>query len=78
MDDMVKLYQLQGCPYCARVRESLDAKGVDYEAIDVPKEKEKREEVFAVSAQCLVPVLLCGKEAITDAVRIVEFIKKRF
>lgn len=78
MDDKIKLYQLPSCPYCARVREALDARGVEYETIDVPKEKGKREEVFAISTQCLVPVLKCGNEVVTDTARIIEYINTRF
>ncbi len=42
----IKLYQLESCPYCRRVRGVLDAKGLEYEKVDVPLDREERKELF--------------------------------
>ncbi len=63
---MIRLYNLDHCPYCRKVREVLSELALDYELIEVPKERETRTEVFAVSGQYFVPVLLDGDIMIAD------------
>jgi len=61
----VKLYNLESCPYCVLVRNKLDALGLDYEKVDVPAWQRMRKEVFEVSGQYTVPVLV-DKDAVYD------------
>lgn len=63
---MIKLYNLDHCPYCRRVREKLGDLSLEYEKIDVPREKSERQEVIAVSGQPSVPVLVDGDVIIAD------------
>ncbi len=63
---MIKLYNLEHCPYCRRVREKLSELNLEYEKIDVPREKSERQEVIAVSGQPSVPVLVDGDVIIAD------------
>lgn len=63
---MIKLYNLDHCPYCRRVREKLAELNLEYEKIDVPREKSERQEVIAVSGQPSVPVLVDGDVIIAD------------
>lgn len=74
MEEKIRLYQLSTCPYCARVREVLEVKGVEFEIVNVPQDKADREELFEISAQRLVPVLVVGEEVVSDSERIIEFI----
>jgi glutathione S-transferase len=52
------LYELDGCPYCAKVTNKLDELGLEYDSIMVPSAHGERTEVEAVSGQTGVPVLV--------------------
>lgn len=55
---MLKLYQTDWCPYCARVRAKITELGVECEIIDVPRDKASRTELIRVSGQFGVPTLI--------------------
>ncbi|HSL94234.1 MAG TPA: glutathione S-transferase N-terminal domain-containing protein [Bacillota bacterium] len=63
---MILLYNLDHCPYCRKVREVLSELALDYELVEVPKERDARNEVFAASGQYFVPVLIDGDIIIAD------------
>ncbi|PSQ29903.1 hypothetical protein BRD09_05725 [Halobacteriales archaeon SW_10_68_16] len=54
----LELYELAGCPYCAKVKRKLDELGLDYESHMVPRSHGERTEVKEVSGQTGVPVLV--------------------
>jgi len=70
----IKLYQFESCPYCRRVRVALEAKGIDYEKIEVPLYRSERKELFELSGQYQVPVLIDGDKVISDSSRIIEYL----
>jgi glutaredoxin len=57
MSDLI-LYELSGCPYCAKVINKLDELGLEYESREVPRSHGDRTEVKEVSGQTGVPVLI--------------------
>lgn len=57
MSDLV-LYELDGCPYCAKVKRKLDELDIEYESRMVARSHSERDEVEAVSGQTGVPVLI--------------------
>ena len=57
MSDLI-LYELSGCPYCAKVINKLDELGLEYESREVPRSHNERTEVKEVSGQTGVPVLI--------------------
>jgi len=57
MSELV-LYELPGCPYCAKVTTKLDELGVDYESREVPRAHSERTEVEEISGQTGVPVII--------------------
>jgi len=57
MSDII-LYELPGCPYCAKVVAKLDELGLEYESRKVPRSRSERTEVQEVSGQAGVPVLI--------------------
>lgn len=57
MSDLI-LYELPGCPYCAKVTSKLDELGLEYESRKVPRSHGDRTEVKEVSGQTGVPVLI--------------------
>lgn len=54
----IELYELKGCPFCAKVTQKLDELGLEYESHMVPRSHDDREEVKKVSGQTGVPVLV--------------------
>ena len=54
----ITLYELPGCPYCAKVIDKLDELGLEYDNIEVPRNHNERIEVEAVSDQTGVPVIV--------------------
>jgi glutathione S-transferase len=57
MSDLI-LYELEGCPYCAKVKNKLADLGLEYESRMVPRSHSERTEVEEISGQTGVPVLV--------------------
>ncbi|MEN6371932.1 MAG: glutaredoxin domain-containing protein [Armatimonadota bacterium] len=55
---MMKLYQTEWCPYCARVRSKMTDLCLTYININVPTIKSERKELIEVSGQSGVPTLI--------------------
>jgi glutathione S-transferase len=64
------------CP-CGRVERELRRSGVEHETVRVALRKRDRDEVEAISAQRVVPLLMLDGEAICDSKRIVEHLRRR-
>ena len=77
---MLELYQFEGCPFCARVREALDALGLDYIVRSVPHDPTARSRVIALSGQPLVPVLVDPdrKVVLPDSKAIIAYLKTTY
>ena len=75
---MLKLYKLTGCPYCQMVLNKLAELRVPYEAIEVPAERSLRKQVFEVSGQYLVPVLVDGDTVLDDEHDIIEHLETHY
>ncbi|NIS37155.1 MAG: glutaredoxin, partial [Actinobacteria bacterium] len=41
----LRLYELPGCPYCAKVKDTLADLDLDYESVEVPSAHSARDEV---------------------------------
>ena len=54
----LELYELKGCPYCAKVRWALSDLDLDYESRSVPSSRDDRTAVYEASGQYGVPVLV--------------------
>ena len=77
----LELYELQGCPYCAKVISKLDELGLDYDSHEVPSSHSERTEVEAVSGQTGVPVLVDpehGVEGMPESDDIVAYLEKTY
>jgi len=80
MTDLI-LYELQGCPYCAKVKKKLDALDLEYESRMVPSSHAERDEVEEVSGQTGVPVLVDeanGVEGMPESDDIVAYLEKTY
>lgn len=56
----VLVYATSWCPYCARARELLRRKGIDFQEIDVDEFPEARTEMLARSQRHTVPQIFVG------------------
>jgi glutaredoxin 3 len=72
------LYNIDDCGYCAMVRNELKRLNLDYETIDVPWSHSQRTEVFEISGQTTVPVLVDGEIILDDEYDIIDHLKKTY
>lgn len=80
MADII-LYELEGCPYCAKVKRKLDDLGLDYESRYVPRSHAERDEVKAASGQTGVPVLVDeehGIEGMPESDDIIAYLEETY
>ncbi|WP_135824971.1 glutaredoxin family protein [Halorussus ruber] len=77
----IVLYDLPGCPFCAKVKNKLDELGLDYDVIEVPRSHAQRTEVEEVSGQTGVPVIVDedhGVEGMPESSDIVEYLEETY
>ncbi|MFC7323766.1 glutathione S-transferase N-terminal domain-containing protein [Halorubrum rutilum] len=75
------LYELEGCPYCAKVKTKLADLDLEYESVMVPRSHSERTEVEEVSGQTGVPVLVDeanGVEGMPESDDIVEYLEETY
>jgi len=74
----IKLYALDGCPYCEKVHDALGDAGVEYETIWTEALHSKRNEVQRVSGQRAVPVIVDDERGVTmaESANILEYVEK--
>lgn len=71
---MIRLYQLERCPWCAAARQGLANVGVDYEIVEVDRDRSRRDAIIELTGQDLVPVLVDGETVVWDSRRIVRYL----
>jgi len=77
----ITLYELPGCPYCAKVVDKLDELGLEYDSIEVPRSHGERTEVEEVSGQTGVPVIIDdehGIDGMAESDDIVDFLEENY
>jgi glutaredoxin 3 len=77
----ITLYELPGCPFCAKVRTKLDDLDLDYDVIEVPRSHSDRTDVKAISGQTGVPVITDeahGVEGMDESADIVEYLEETY
>jgi len=75
---MLRLYQVEWCPHCHRVRQALTELGLTFVAVNVPARHEDRAEVVALTGEAAVPVLEDGDRVVTQSARIVEYLRATY
>ena len=68
------LYYTEWCSECALVRNKLSEFDIEYESIIVPDMRPFRKQVYEVSGQYYVPVLVDGETVLTETGDILEHI----
>ncbi|ARS91122.1 glutathione S-transferase N-terminal domain-containing protein [Natrarchaeobaculum aegyptiacum] len=77
----ITLYDLPGCPFCAKVRSKLDELDLEYDTIEVPRAHAERTQVEEVSGQTGVPVITDeanGVEGMPESNDIVEYLEETY
>lgn len=77
----ITMYELPGCPYCAKVRSKLDELELEYDIIEVPRSHDERTEVEKVSGQTGVPVIVDeanGVDGMSESDDIVEYLEETY
>ena len=72
------LYHTEWCPECAVVRNKLSEFDVEYESIIVPDVRPFRKQVYEVSGQYYVPVLIDGETVLTETGDILKYLDSFF
>ena len=75
------LYELEGCPYCAKVKTKLADLDLEYDSVMVPRSHGERTEVEEVSGQTGVPVLVDeehGIEGMAESDDSVEYLEETY
>jgi len=75
---MIRLYQLERCPWCAAARQALANVEVEYEKVEVPRDRSQRTDVLELSGQPLVPTILDGDTVVWDSRRIVRYLYETY
>ncbi|MFC7164519.1 glutaredoxin family protein [Halospeciosus flavus] len=78
MADDIVLYALDGCPYCEKVHDALEAEGIDYDTRWTEGLHSKRDEVKRVSGQRGVPVIVDEERGVVmpESDNILEYVEK--
>ena len=72
----MRLYHLEACPFCEKVRLALKRMGLPYEGVAI--RPDDRSEVEKVSGQRLVPVLCDDERVMPDSTRILRYVIARY
>lgn len=78
-DQMLELYQFEGCPFCSKVRQKMTDLQIDFVAHQV-KPNGDRAKVEEVSGQTGVPVLVDPNRDVVmpESDDIVEFLEEHY
>jgi glutathione S-transferase len=77
----LELYELEGCPYCAKVKHKLADLDLDYDSHMVPSSHSERTDVEDVSGQTGVPVLIDHEhdvDGMAESDDIVEYLDETY
>ena len=74
----IRLYALDGCPWCEKVSDALDDAGIEYETEWVDALHSDRDEVKRVSGQRGVPVLIDEQRGVTmaESANILQYVER--
>lgn len=74
----ITLYQLEGCPYCELVRQKLDKKKLEYETIEVSRDRNDplRQELYQKSGMRTVPVIKINDFYLGESTEILKYLEK--
>jgi len=71
------LYHTKWCPECGLVREKLEDLTLPYTSVIVPDFRSFRKQVYEVSGQYYVPVLVDGDTVLTETEEILTYLDEQ-
>ncbi len=77
----ITLYELPGCPYCAKVIDKLNELEMEYDGVKVSRSHDDRTEVGEVSGQTGVPVIVDeedGVDGMAESDDIVAYLEETY
>jgi len=77
----ITLYELPGCPYCAKVIDKLNELSIEYDSVEVPRAHGERTEVEEISGQTGVPVIVDeehGVDGMAESDDIVAYLEETY
>ena len=78
----LSLYGYDSCPYCRRVKRTIEALGVEIEDRDILREPTFRAELLAARGRGTVPVLRIEEEGevrwMPESADIIRYLRERF
>ncbi len=72
------LYNLESCPECRAIREKLAELELTYVCVNVNAVKAKRDQVFNLTGQHSVPVLVDGGKILSSTDNILEYLVETY
>jgi len=75
---MLTLHQVEWCPYCHIVRQTMTELGLTYITVNVPARREERAELVALTDQAAVPALQDGDRLVIGTGDIVEYLRTTY
>ena len=72
------LYTTPYCLLCDRVKDELDRRAIAYEEVAVPVIRSQRDDVFRLTGQRRVPVLVDDGAVIHDSTRILAHLAHKY
>ncbi len=60
----IKMYTTDPCPYCRQAKALLDARGYEYEEIDLARDPEGREALVEMTGRMTFPQIMVGDRSI--------------
>ena len=75
----MKLFQREDCPFCVKVRRKLTARGLSFEAVNVPKLGSERRDLLAIDGvtSSEVPVLVDGEKVVQGSDEILKYLDQK-
>ena len=74
----MRLYHRWKCPWCAAARQAAENVNAPVELVEVPYDRDERDEVEAVSGQRRVPVLVDDETVVVESRHVVRHLYTRF
>ena len=72
---MLKLYQFEDCPFCAKVRSKLEELGVKYEKIEVDRANKPK---VVLDLGGTVPVIDDAGMVMNDSDEIIKYLEEKY
>jgi alkyl hydroperoxide reductase subunit F len=76
----ILLYQFEDCPFCEKVRKKLREKNLEFEKVEVPRDRNSEiiKDLFKKSGVLTVPVIKIGGKFIGESKDIIDYLDENF